>query len=481
MTAPRRTVLALARLEGTRLAVHPLVLAGLAGTAAVAMTRVTGSLPAWPRLSIDLVAAALPLAAAALLAANAADLRGRDGADALFEPMPTPRPARTAALLAAVAVPVALSVVAVAVAVGTIATQRPVGTLRPLELAVAPLLVALAGATGVLLARVGRLPVAAPLALVVVAGLIAAVNVTTTGVATRRRADWLAPYVGRQGVAAELLDRPEAWRLAYLAALTALVATAAVLADARGRSALAAFAVAGTAFGVAVAALPGAPAAAVASRAAAVRDGACVTRAGVTYCPLDGYQPWVDRWAAAVEPVAAVLPAAHRRATVRQAVTRTGPAAGEGEARVGTEWRTGDGEARSAVGLGLQYAAYAVGLSPAGTRFDGRGGGTRLGACSAAGQARAVVALWAAGHAHAGAAGVLRDGAFTGGAVQYDRADVDLALRLRDRPDTAALVARHWAGVLDPRTSSAELARLAGLPYEPAPSAPAGVVEAPCP
>ena len=100
----------------------------------------------------------------------------------------------------------------------------------------------------------------------------------------------------------------------------------------------------------------------------------------------------------------------------------------------------------------------------------------------APGRARSVVALWLAGQSTPGAAGALEDIGRGSGpgpnvdfgdsanwpswGVAYAKADLAMALALLERPadEVGKVVLDHWDRVVDPATSAAEVAVLAGLP-----------------
>jgi hypothetical protein len=151
---PPRVVLALAWVEARKMLRHPAYPLGL-GVAAVLV-----GLPQRGSIEIEFLALGIgvSLVIGTLFAANLGALRSRrDGTDELFGSAPAPLAARTAALLAAVAVgPVALTCIW-AIAVGVM-NDAGVGDfpdeLRPVMLVQAPLMVAAIGTLGVATARV---------------------------------------------------------------------------------------------------------------------------------------------------------------------------------------------------------------------------------------------------------------------------------------------------------------------------------------
>jgi hypothetical protein len=166
------------------------------------------------------------------------------------------------------------------------------------------------------------------------------------------------------------------------------------------------------------------------------------------------------------------------------------------------------GEGAYQFGLALGVAALAVGLSPDGTLLpaDALPGqvGEGLQACTPAGQARSVVALWLAGQTSERSAEYLRDeverqvgAATTGapaadelyfawpaaspiGALHFGGREADVAVQLlRQAPDhIAGLVDRHWDTLSDPATTTDEALALLGADY-PAPGRPPADVRGP--
>ena len=135
--------------------------------------------------------------------------------------------------------------------------------------------------------------------------------------------------------------------------------------------------------------------------------------------------------------------------------------------------------------LAVQTGAWGVGLPPAPHDANER--------CTAGGQARAVVALWAGAAATPDGATTLRDVITDGSSdglvidfddwddppmwgVDYTVADADIALAMLDLPvdDVRAALAVDWDRWTDPRTPSTALAtelHLTGTAAAPSPSA----------
>ena len=132
-------------------------------------------------------------------------------------------------------------------------------------------------------------------------------------------------------------------------------------------------------------------------------------------------------------------------------------------------------------GFGVQVASAAIGLPLVPDPKDGS-------VCVAAGQARAVLALWAGAHAtddapaglrwlieqadpdrtrppgrseHDAVLPIAEADVYGGFAVSY--ADIRLALRMLEVDDAAARVAERWELLTDPATTSLQLADTLGI------------------
>jgi hypothetical protein len=513
----RRTLGALALVEGWRLLRHPITLAGLAISAWWLTVDGRGFLPVLDRADVTTAAAIAPLACGVLLAANQTALRSRrHSTEELYGTAPTSPTTRTGAHLAALTGVVALAAVLAAAKLAWLAAAGGVRAPDPGEAAVGPALVALAGVIGVLLARWAPSPLVAPVALLALAvGELWPSLYSWSGRDPRYL--WLRPWQ-ELDVPREIAYRPAGWHLLYLAAVTALLA---VLALARhGRSpgrvvagGLALAVVAGTAW----AQLRPAPAAAQAAIVQTVERPraaqACQQRGTVRYCHFPGYRRWVDRWAVVVEPVLARLPGPARThpAEIRQDIGELWRLDGLSAATnqrllVGARWHLGEdrvipvamtwgtgrqGEA-DAFNLRLRAAAWAVGL-PLDLPPE------IANVCDTNGQARAVVAVWLAGQTGPATKDNLR-AAFAappsapdaqrwfleslGGVALgrnpppwlWSKTDGTYALELLDRPadQVAAAFAPHWDRLTDPATPTAELVKALGLRPVPAPSPPQG-------
>lgn len=196
----------------------------------------------------------------------------------------------------------------------------------------------------------------------------------------------------------------------------------------------------------------------------------CRTRDGVAYCPLPGYESWVDYWHAALSPVLDRVPERERHRLL--AVWQTGSGLRndlylEPPARsiiVGEYWETD--QRYSADVMVADAATLLVGL-PLFHRDAYP--------CSASGQSRLVVAAWLA----AADEQRPREGRIsTANSMLLDFApapqDLALAHALLDMPGerVGSVVDEHWDTVTSPGTGTGVLADLFGLPAPGGPGFP---------
>jgi hypothetical protein len=502
-TAPRRAAVALARVEAVRLLRHPLTVAAtlflLGFWVSAWFTNEVNHYPVLQDVDRDSdLGMMLLLGAAALIAGNLAVLRAhRDGTTNLGQVLILPAPARTLAHLLAV-VPVAvLGGVLILARVAVLAVFTPAaGHPNPYELAIGPATVLVLGALGVLLGRLTRSPIAAPLTLLALLASLVVLPLLAQG----GRAQWLQPVVAQGDptfpapVPAALMARPAAAHVAYLLGLAGLFAVAAVWRAGAGRRRAA---VAGL-VAVALTVAGGVQQAQSPSRATlAARDAAmnhpsqhqtCRRLDGVSYCAFDGFAGWIPAWNTVVQAVLARVPSSARppTLTVRQRIVVLGPDGGVDPGAVAAAWRADDraagtpdavtastrwGDSQSAVSLAALVADAVV------------GGGTGTVACGGAG----VLVAWLAGqastqtrtglrllaaHLH-GDPRVVSFGEVGGPGVDVPQAELDVAMAALARPaaDIAARVQTSWATLTDPATTVAQAAQILGLP---APSASEG-------
>ena len=378
----------------------------------------------------------------------------------------------------------ALSVVPFAVGVALVvdvqfarAALRPgaVGHGSVFELAVAPLTVLLAGALGVLLARVLPHP-AAPLVFLLAIGFVTSL---VPGGSGTHGVDWLWPAVLQNGgtpVPGELLGRPASWHALYLLGLTVLaVCVAMLVAGGRARLLKAATAVALVAAvaGVAGQALGDSTGLQAERKAEAdhpAKFQTCVERTGSRYCAYPDWKGWAVDWAGVVHRVQSEAGGeqATTRLSVRQRIQEitdlttdaTLPTSSTpGTVTVGTQWG------------GNRVPEFAVGVARVLVAGNER---ASVEMCDA----RPVTTMWLAlatdptpedtfrhlriDDSLAGSASVLTP---DGGSMSVSAQQTEVVRELfREPHDTiAARVKSHWRQLVSPRTTTAEAARLLGV------------------
>jgi hypothetical protein len=511
----------LARAETRAVLRHPAFIAGAALTPLMLLAATndsaTGSSAGWRDISTEIALALVPLAWLTIVAVNLVALRSRrSGADELVASLPAPQPVRATALLATVVGPVTVGAALAAGWVALTATRDDVrGAPAWPEITVGILILAGAVMVGVAVAR--WLPSA-------VFGVVAAVSSAiiqgrfldvTTWPWNRAEGDplrflaFIADLPGVDDAALEL--RPAGWHLLYLIGLVLVMAGVALARDGLRRPVAGVLAVAALLVGGAGWMQTRPPSGTQqAQMVAYLTDPAahqtCETSAGVNYCAYPGFTSAIAGWRDRVETTLGVLPpgaAVGRRrpleVTQRPAIivgnegcsptpfeaslpppvaARVSPAAlwpADDNVHPGFAEESFPCSDREVHGffLAVQVGAWAVGLPPAPHDRDQR--------CTANGQTRAVVALWAAAAGTPDGARtlqrVLAEGApgdgtlitFGGGdwnappmwGVDYAANDAALALALLDRPanEVRDTLAGDWARWTDPATSSADLAR----------------------
>ncbi|MFC9930165.1 ABC transporter permease [Streptomyces sp. NPDC127190] len=353
-------VAALARFEGRRLLLRVPVLVVLAACAAWIgwhTTRPGDDYPVLQDADRATQGGGLFVGLVVLVCANHAVLRSRRrDTERHFAVLVLPPGHRTAAHALSV-VPVALvTAVGVAVQFGWEALKPgAVGRGSVAELLVAPLVVLLFGAAGVLLARLLPFTAVAPMLVVVFFLLFVGAAFPFGG---ERGAAWLLPVVSTSGVhpfPSALLARPAGWHALYLAGFALTLTLAAVLvAGGRAWAVRGAFALAlaATVLGGVVQTGP-LPDATTAARARASltpeADQTCVRRGPSSYCAFPEWTPRVADWARIVDRVQALAGGdAHGRPLlVRQRLearygldvdSALAPATRRHQVTVGTAW-----------------------------------------------------------------------------------------------------------------------------------------------
>ncbi|MEH1129713.1 hypothetical protein [Micromonospora sp. CPCC 206061] len=504
---PRGAMLALARVEARRLLRHPVTIVGLLlFLAPMVYEWVSGGANRYPVLHDEdwskQFIGMLTLGGAALVAANLAVLRAhRHRTTAQYAVLVLPDPWRTGGFLLSVVPFAGIVAVLVALRVGLLALlPGAVGRPNPYELAVFPAIVLLLGALGVLLARVARTTVVAPLVLLgLVVATFAGVLRTVPGTQYLR---WLLPVSLEEPLMPyplEMVARPAGRHLVYIVGLlVVLVVAALAVTGARGRR----LTLAGAA-GLAVAVLAGSAQylpvsdAVEKARVDAVERPAgmqtCRTVDQVTYCAFDEFVPWIDGWDSVVRGVLRAVPEeeARKPLAVRQRVSTddtrangfvSGP---EDRAVVAEAWRRIDdaagtpnavttgthwGEGEDEIGFAGRVAFEVVARKGPGA--DGVICGTR-----------GILVGWLAGQATPLAAAGLRevDANSWGGVSFFDRSSnafitvddremaVALALLKRPAAEVAETVKRSWAELSAADTPTERAGEIFGVPVLPPP------------
>lgn len=514
---------------GTRsLLRHPAFLVGAALTplmfwAATANTAF-GSAPDWLDISLAIALALVPLAWLTIVAVNLIALRPRrTGADELCAALPTPQPVRTTALLTAAVGPVTVAAALTCAWVGVVGTRYEVrGSPAWLELAVGPLIVAGAVTVGVAVARWLPHAVFGVLAAFATMFIQARFLDVTTWPWNRAAGDpmrflgFMAETTGAGTSALEV--RPTGWHLLYLLGLVVMMAGVALVRNGlrppiTGLLVAALLVVAGTGWIQTRALSASRQAEMVSYLTEPAAHQRCETSDGVRYCAYPGFADDILDWRERVESTLAVLPpiAAERRGPL-DVTQRPATIVGEDCSPIPFEtslpppvaarlspaamWPADDdvhpGFAEESFPcsdedvhgffLAVQVGAWAVGLPPAPHDRDER--------CTATGQARAAVALWAATAGTPEGERLLRavlDEAVTGDGpliifneggtngsgwdappmwgVDYAAADAEVALALLSRPpaEVSRILAEDWDNWTDPATTSVALAEAAAV------------------
>jgi hypothetical protein len=476
-----RAVLALARFEARRLLLSiPVVVAFVAYVAWI-VWRTRSSWDGYPALQdADRATQGGPLLVglAVLVSANFAVLRSaRHGTESQFAILVVAPWRRTVAHVLAVVPAVALTALCVA---GQFAWEAAkdgaVGGGSPAELLVGPLTVLLFGALGVLLARVLRSPLAAPLLVVCLLFTL----VLGTGPGGTGGLSWLSPVVvegGAKSLPSDLLGRPAAWHALYLAGAALCVGFLAVLvAGGRGPAVRA-----GLALTLALAVAGGilqargvdpSPELTAARERASVspeKEQTCVEHGPSAYCAFPEWETRTGTWAGVVDRVQSLAggTAHDQRLLVRQRIdARYGLGADAAipaltaphQVTVGTAW----GGNRVP-----EFSTAVAAVLVAGSEEAG----------SAVCDGRMVTIMWLSLSWQEDPMNALRrvrlDDSVEGSAVVLSPAEpltmtegqTDVVRRLLDtpRPDVAERVKAHWAELTSPDVTTDEAAGLLGV------------------
>lgn len=500
-TTGRRAMFALARVESVRMLRHPVTIgAALLFLAPWAYGWVAGTPDRFPVLHDEAVTAQflglVVLGGGALIAANLAALRAhRHHTDPLYDVLVLPAVWRTGALLLALAPLTGVAALLVGVRVGVPALlPGAAGRPDPVELVTTPAVVLLFGTLGVLLARLVRSAVVAPLAAL---GGVVFAFAGSVGVAGGAAWRLLLPVVFPElpiTLPGDLAGRPAAQHLGYLAGLVLLLAVAALIRSGAGGRRIT------IAAGLAVALTAGFGAAQYLTddgvrpaRITATDDPAsmqtCRVRNGVTYCAFPDFTSWVEGWDEVLRGVRRAVPdsvptgppvAVRQRVRAKdypvggsvssgeqeqariRAWLRADAAAGTPEAvTVGTSW--GDGPSEAAFAGAVAYRLITGRAADGGHSICG---------------ARGALLVWLVGQATPRTAAGLRalDARSSGGlpmetgemlgGVSVPDADAAAGLALLDKPadEATALIRRHWTELAAADIGADRFASLVGVP-----------------
>ncbi|MCX4559734.1 ABC transporter permease [Streptomyces umbrinus] len=345
----------------------------------------------------------------------------------------------------------------------------------PAELAVGPLTVLLFGMLGVLLARLFRSVFAAPVILVLL--LFGMLFVAPSS--GSNWTSWLSPVVTESGsnpLPSDLLERPAAWHALYLVGLGLTLAVLAVLVSG-GRTTVVKAAIAGsvalTVVGV-VGQSAGTPAGSTPARDRATnapeKVQTCLKRGGSTYCAFPEWTGRTADWAEVVDRVQNLAggSAGGERLTVRQRIDATygltsdtliSPSTTPGQVTVGTSW----GGNRVP-----EFAAAVASVLVAGNEKAG----------SSVCDARMVTIMWLALGGESDPMTALRnvrlDDSVSGSAIvlsptesmsmSAEQTRIVVELLKKPRYSVAGKVKAKWTELTSPRTTTARVAELLGVP-----------------
>lgn len=511
-----RVVAPLARTNARLVLRHPAFVAGAVVTS-VMLFAAAESVSSWRYASTSVALSLVPLGWMTIVAVNLVTLRPRrTRTEELFTALPTPQPVRTTAMLSAAIGPVVIATILAVAGVLMLSTRFEVrGSPLWAEVAAGVLIVAGSVCVGVGVARWLPNPGFGVLAVILTILIQARFLDVTTWPWNRNEGDLLR-FLGflaqPTSVADDFLEvRPAAWHLVYLIGLIVFMAGVALARDGVRRSVALVMGA-----GVAVAAIAGW---AQTRPVSAAQEGEmvsylvnpgdhqiCETSGSVRFCAYPNFEHDIVDWKERVDSTLAMLPpeALEARPSLeviqRPAIIvsnndcspigfETGLPQGVDDRVSASELWPADGQVhppfieesfpcsdRGSDGLFLavQTGAWAVGLAPAPHGSNER--------CTADGQARSAIALWAAAAATPNGAATLRDVIADGSSgsavidfddwddppmwgVNYAVSDANLALAMLDLPptDVRSVLASDWEGWVDSQTPSTALAAAVGL------------------
>lgn len=463
---PSKVIRQLALFEGRRQLKSPFLwLALLASLGLVWLAANDQPATLWAR-SVTIAGSCLPIAVVTLLLGNADALRDHSSrVGETTDAPPTSREIRVLGLVAGAWAALLLAVAVVIVGMVLSLGDDPAGSFIVPELVVGPLLVLLGQALGVALGRWIANPLAAPLTLILVAGLFL-VQDFWPGARTIPAASPFLPW--RK---AYILDWVQGEpRLPWLRVvyLLALVGTLTALAARRWKT-LAATGVVVVGVSVGLLGIPtgGEELAAAFDSWAESQPRVCEEHDGVQYCAIAGYQPWIDDWAAVVDRVQGLLPVDTQLERVEQT-----PSGETMRNDIDPTVAYVRGQLPVDYDLSQQILAPELGLPE--SSAEAASMNSHLPACMAgtvpvfvSGQARAVAYLALLESAAPGS--IEASGGFGGtyqtSHIEISEEEADLALQIASHPqeEILAVLAPRWDEVTNPATDSAAIAEWFGL------------------
>lgn len=460
-----RVIRQLAVFEGRRQLKSPLLWLGFVASVILVWLAVQDE-PAtlWAR-SVTIAGSCLPIAVVALLLGNGAALRDHSSrVGETIDAPPTSRDLRTLGLVAGVWAALLLSVAVFLIGVVLSISDDPAGSFLVPELIVGPLVVPLGQALGVALGRWIPNPLAAPLTLVVLAGLFL-IQDFWPGERTIPAASPFLPW--RKAYTLDWVQGEPRVPWLHLAYLLGLIGFLTAFASRRWKTlAVAGGLVAVTVVGLSGIDTAGEEVAAAVDRWAEAQPRVCEEHNGVQYCAIDGYEPWIDDWARVVDRVQRLVPEVLQLETVEQ--TAAGFAA-----REDADPKVAHVHGRLPVDDDLTQQILAAELGMPATEAETALMNSHLPSCMAgvlpvliSGEARAVAYLVLSELA---VPGTIATGGFGGSYefrhIELSEDEADLALEIAGRPENEILPVLHarWEQLTNPAATSAALAEWFGL------------------
>jgi len=463
---------------------HPLTLIGALGAAGWAVYALWEEAPVLNRVSVTLGWTMLPLAFATSMVAGWAVLRAKGRSDA--NPpmvMPIGMSQRMGGILVGLAYPAAAAFVVQMLVLGWVMSRSPVTSMVWTEVLAGPVYVMFAGAVGAAMTRWMPHPSTPLFAVLVLGGLMISFPYRSEDWGSRIGVEWLSPLARPQDIIPyELAFRPAGLHLAYLSALTLLIAGLAML----GR-----WPVGWTLLGVGLAVVvttgpaqlgPIEESTRTEAMSQLVGDNAdlkCETNDGIDFCAMPGYEGWIEEWATAVQPVVSVTPTEVREGLeVRQYPVHYTFLFGAGDLGEGNWWwvesAADDYFAREAVSVGSTWARWTITDLIRGVSLAAMG--CRQIADECQGESQQVVLVWLLAHDARSAEYLFYDGEHAGSAYVWTCMVTDFW----GNPDGVSIIRDNWSVLTDPATTYQEAGEIIGVAV-PSGSDETGFLETACP